>query len=635
MTTIGPLTWSLLLLAPAVQGTRTLHPVTQDKLEVALLERIETAAAGEFLPVDIVLTEQTSRTLIDSAAAIPDKSERRRQVVALLEDTAAGSQGALVEFLESRRTDGDVRGEIRRLWIHNVVSAQVTAEVALELAARDDVALVHYDPPRGQEILVSAPAAPSASVGGNPTCGLNLIGAPQVWSQLGITGEGVVVGVIDTGLCTSHPDIAGQVWRNPGEIAGNGIDDEGNGFIDDIRGWNFESNNSNTGDQNSHGSHVSGTVAGDGTAGTQCGVAPDARIMVLKFFNSFAGEQSVWDCMQYGVDNGADVLTASLGWPHSFAPQRAIWRAVCDNSIAAGVVVIYAAGNEGCPGGVDNVRTPGDVPDVLTVGAVDCNDIKASFSSCGPVTWQNVPPYNDWPYPPGLVKPDIAAPGQGTISHSLCNGYVAFDGTSMATPHVAGAAALLLQADPTLDHFGVKAILEGSSVDRGTPGKDNQYGSGRLDCFAAVQDALSNGNFCFAKTNTCAFTPTISAAGTPSATATSGFTVSATGMRALHIGMLMYTDVGYNNAPFLGGHLCIQTINRTVLVYDTVGTPGSCDGQLSIDMNSFRAGLLGGSPPLGSLSVPGTTVHCQWFGRDPGNTFNALLTEGLKYIVTP
>jgi serine protease AprX len=632
MTILGSLPWSLLLLAPMFQDAATIPQEVAAKLDGGLADRISKASDGEFLPVDIILTEQTAQTLITAASKTPDKHERRLQVISLLKETAAHSQGPIVSYLEGKRDEGLVRGDIRRLWLHNVVTTQVAPAVALELAARSDVALVHYDPPRGEEVLVSAPMQ---TAGGTPTCGLNLIGAPQVWSQLGVTGKGVVVGVIDTGLCAGHPDIAGQIWRNPGEIPSNGIDDEQNGFIDDIRGWNFESHNNNTNDQNSHGSHTSGTVAGDGTGGNQCGVAPDARIMVLKFFNDFSGEQSVWDCMQYGVDNGADVLTASLGWPHSFSPQRATWRAICENTIAAGVVVCYAAGNEGCSTQYDNVRTPGDVPSVITVGAVDCNDTLAWFSSCGPVTWQSVPPYNDYPYPPGLTKPDVSAPGVATLSHNLCNGYVAYDGTSMATPHVAGVAALLLQADPSLDHFGVKAILEATAVDRGAAGKDNQYGAGRLNAFAAVQSAISNGNFCVAKATSCLTTPEIDSAGIPSATATSGFVVTASGMRAHQVGMLMYTDAGWNNAPFLGGHLCIQGINRTVLVNDTFGTPGFCDGELSIDMNSFRAGLLGGPPPLPSLSTPGTTVHCQFFGRDPGNTFNAVLTAGLKYVVTP
>ncbi len=633
MATFGSLFWSVLFLVPSDPSASTLTPEQERKLDTGLAERIAAASAGEFLPVDVILAEQADKGLIDSAVAAPDKRGRREQVVALLRDTATRSQAPLMEFLAREREAGGVRGEIESLWIHNVVSAEVAPRVALALAARSDVALVHLDPPRGEEVLVAAPPAPTA--GGNPTCGLDLIGAPEVWSQFGILGQGVVVGVIDSGLCATHLDIAGQVWTNPGEIADNGIDDDQNGFIDDTRGWNFMDDSNDTNDDPyGHGSHVSGTVAGDGTGGNQCGVAPDARIMVLKIITSSTGEQAVWSAMQYGVDNGADVLNGSLGWFHGIHPERATWRAVCDNSIAAGLVLCFAAGNEGCSTRYDSVRTPGDVPAVITVGAVNCSDVLAGYSSCGPVTWQDVPPYSDYPYPPGLEKPDVCASGLA-LSHRVCAGYAVGDGTSMATPHVAGLAALLLQSDPMLDHFGVKRILETTAVDLGEAGKDNHYGWGRIDALAAVQAALANGNYCFAKQSSCSTTPSISSTGVPSATATSGFVVTASGMRAHEFGMLMYTASGPNDAPFLGGHLCIQGIHRTVLADDTVGTLGFCDGVLSIDMNSFRAGLLGGPPPLAALSLPGSTIHCQFYGHDPGNSFDTLLTAVLKFTVCP
>lgn len=600
-------------------------------------EVLEGTPATAMVPLTIVMQEQAPRGAIAAAAALTDKASRRAAVVALLKDVAADSQGGLLEYLAAREAAGEARS-VRRLWVHNVVAAEVTPAVGLAIAARGDVAYVHHDRPRGKEVLATVPAplaplAPAPAAGGTPTCGLNLINAPDVWN-LGVTGKGVVVGVIDTGLCITHPDIQNQVWTNPCETV-NGVDDDNNGFVDDIYGWNFESNNNNISDSFFHGSHVSGTVAGDGTSGTACGVAPDAEIMVLKFWNSFSGEQSVWDCMQYGLDNGADVLTASLGWPHSIGPDRATWRAVCENVIAAGVVVLYASGNEGCSNAPDNVRTPGDVPDVITIGAVDCSDGFSGFSSCGPITWENVAPYFDHPYPPGLIKPDVSADGVGTVSHNFCAGYTTASGTSMATPHVAGVAALLLEADPTLDHFGVKALLEGTSVDLGAAGKDNVYGTGRVDALAAVQDALTNGNFCVPKTNSCGTTPLIGTIGVPSATANTGFWVTADNVRGDQFGLLVYTDQGPAGSPFLGGTLCLATVHRTVIVQDAIGTPGLCNGQLVVDWNAYARGLLGGTAPLPSLSVPGTTAHVQFWGRDPGNSFGALLTGSVRFTICP
>ena len=569
------------------------------KLYGHLQQVLAATKADDFMRVSVVLAEQADRARVERASAIADKRTRRRVVVGLLRDTAQATQGSLLAFLEQSRTRGSVRGEVKSLWIHNVVSVEAQPAMIHAIAARPEVAWVHHDPPRGLEVLApiddKAPTLAPTS-GGTPTCGLDRIGAPEVWAQHGITGAGVVVGVIDTGLCLTHPDIAGQVWVNPCEIPDNDIDDDGNGYVDDVHGWNFQDDSKDIDDLLNHGSHVSGTIAGDGSSGTQCGVAPDARIMVLKFANHVGGEQSVWESMQYGVDNGAHVLSGSLGWPHHSGPARTVWRFVCENSIAAGTVVVFEAGSSGCNNPPDDVLTPGDVPDVMTVGTVACDDVITSFSSCGPVTWQGVMPWDDWPYPPGLVKPDVVGPGVNTISHSLCDGYTAFSGSAMSTAHASGLVALVLEADPMLDHFGVKALLESTAVDLGAAGKDNSYGAGRIDALASVEAALGNGNHCEAKLASCGSLPDIHSAGMPSATATSGFTVTGTGLRGRQNGMLIYSDQGPNNVPFQGGSLCLRGPRRSVL-RQADGSAGQCDGSISLDMNTYGRGLLGGPPP--------------------------------------
>jgi len=415
-----------------------------------------------------------------------DKETKRSFVVNGLKDLANQTQGDLIRFLESERAERQV-GTIRSLWIQNVVGATVTPSVAAAVAARDDVEYLSYNRRVPIEDIYPFEIPDGAGPGNDSIeCGVALMGADRVWNELGFTGAGVVIGHIDSGVCPTHPDIQNQIWTNVDEIPGNGLDDDNNGYIDDTWGWNFEFNNNNPDDSFGHGSHTAGTIAGDGTQGSQSGMAPDSEIMELRISGSFSMEQLVWDATQYAVDNGADLISASIGWPHFANPDRATWRAVCENAIAAGVVVIYAAGNEGCSTNFDNVRTPGDVPDVITVGATDCNDLKASFSSCGPVEWEFIPPYNDWPFPPGKIKPTIAAPGVNTVSHNRCSGYTTFSGTSMATPHVAGAVALMLEANPKLDHFSVKQILMDTSVDLGTSGRDNQFGAGRVDAYESV-----------------------------------------------------------------------------------------------------------------------------------------------------
>ena len=498
--------------AVAAKDAQLDEALIQSKLRADLGEVLAQTEPGDLVPITVIMREQVPREVIQSARNIENKAVRRAYVINTLKLAAAESQADLLQVLRQQALAGQVES-LNPMWIHNLVAARVTPETARLVALREDVAYLNYDRPAGVEIF---PAVPGEAIDTSVPaieCGVVNMRAPEVWSEFSITGEGVVVGVIDTGMCLTHPDIVNQIWTNPGEIPNNGVDDDNNGYIDDVNGWNFENNNNNVNDSYGHGSHVSGTVAGDGTQGQQSGMAPDAQIMVLKFWNSFSGEQTVWDGMEYGTENGADILTASLGWPHSLSPDRVTWRTICENSMAAGVVVTYAAHNYGCSNPPDDVTTPGDVPDMITVGAVDCNDVKAGFSSCGPSTWEGIFPWNDWPYPPGKLKPTIAAGGVNTLSHSFCSGYTTMSGTSMATPHVAGAMALMLQANPNLDHWQCKQILKDTAVDLGPPGPDNQLGHGRVDAYEAVVVAMSTGSLQLRMDGPCPGQMTVTAGG--------------------------------------------------------------------------------------------------------------------------
>jgi serine protease AprX len=468
-----------------------------EKLRADLPEVLARTAPGDRVPVTIVLREQVSAAEMDAAKGIPDRAERRMAIRENLRSVAEESQAPLLELLRRGQETGEVGPRIRTLWLTNVVAADVTPAMARRIAAREDVSWVNHNPKR--EVFM---ATPVPMVAGRVAieCGVELMRAPDVWNDFGVTGSGTVVAVIDTGACYFHPDLENQVWVNPGEDLDsdgvvwdtddfNGVDDDGNGFVDDVIGWNFDDDNKDPNDYNGHGTHTAGTVGGDGTEGTQTGMAPGCELMILKVGVQFSDEMDVWNAMQYAADNSADVISMSLGWPHSVAPDRVTWRASCINVLAMGTTMVIAAGNEGtcCPP-TDHIRTPGDVPEVITVGAVDCTDAIAGFSSRGPVTWQDVPPYSDFPYPPGLTKPTVMGPGVATLSCDVngCSGYVALSGTSMATPHVAGAVALMLEANPDLEPEDVKSILKASTVDLGPLGADNDFGWGRLDAYEAV-----------------------------------------------------------------------------------------------------------------------------------------------------
>ncbi|RMG45520.1 MAG: hypothetical protein D6718_07215 [Acidobacteria bacterium] len=496
------------LVPPAHAGNHS----AASKIDPELQRVLESAAPGELIPVYFVLADQlTGPALRAHAAGVRDRAERRRRIVGALKAHAERTQARLRGELRALAAAGAAR-RVRFLWIGNVVAADLTAADIRRLAELPEVARVRHSPKRpvflGEPACLELPAAQASLAPGQATeieCGVSLMRAPDVWNDLGITGEGAVVAMIDSGVCWSHPDIVNQIWVNPGEdLDGdgvvmdpddlNGVDDDGNGYVDDLIGYDIDNRDHDPDDGDGHGSHTAGTVAGDGTSGTQAGMAPDARLMVLRVGLTTSDEPDVWEAMQYAADNGADLISMSLGWKHSWNPDRATWRTNCENTIDAGTAMVIAAGNEGAGNEPDNVRTPGDVPRVITVGAVDCNDAIASFSSRGPVTWQDVPPWNDWPYPPGLTKPDVSGPGVNTKSHYFCSGYTYKSGTSMATPHVAGAAALMISNNPGLTHDDIKQILEDTAVDLGDPGKDNVYGSGRADAYEAVlASATSDG----------------------------------------------------------------------------------------------------------------------------------------------
>lgn len=481
----------------SAQNVRTANEKVLAKLrENELRELVLTSPAEARIHVDVMFQTQPDLEAVKSAVAHLDRVERRRALKGYAQAICDSEQGPCRELLRQREALGQA-DHITSLWIINVIGVETTPDVILEMAALPEVDYIHHDPERN--VLLSSSGTPPT-----PTCDQQTIDSPFAWNQMNIKGQGVVVAMLDTGVCWTHSDLANNIWVNPGEDLGgdgivfdtndlNGVDDDNNGFVDDLIGWSFDHLDVDPRDPtdfNSHGTHTAGTVAGDGTGGTQIGVAPRCKIMPVRDSAQIAWEVEVWDSMQYAADNGADIISMSLGWLQAWSPDRPVWRTNCINTQAMGTMMVIAAGNEGsCCAPVDSVRTPGDVPEVTTVGATDCNDNLAGFSSLGPVEWANVAPWFDHPFPPGLIKPNVSAPGVSTISASAfpCDGYRALSGTSMATPHVAGAAALLRGVRPDLSIDEVRTALETTALDLGSAGPDNAFGSGRIDVRALLQ----------------------------------------------------------------------------------------------------------------------------------------------------
>ncbi len=270
------------------------------------------------------------------------------------------------------------------------------------------------------------------------------IDAPEAWDiQKG--SNTIVVAVIDTGVDYNHKDLDANMWTNPGEIAGDGIDNDKNGYVDDIRGWDFFSNDNNPYDQSGHGTHCSGTIAAEGNNGRGVvGVSWNAKIMPLRFLGPMGGYTSdAVLAVEYATLMGADIMSNSWGGgEHSSALENAISAA---ND--AEILFVAAAGN----GGVDDIGdnndvTPHfpsnyDVPNVVAVAATDRNDNLVYFSNYG------------------TNSVDLGAPGVDIASTYPRNRYAYMSGTSMAAPHVAGAAALIKAHYPDISVADLKARI--------------------------------------------------------------------------------------------------------------------------------------------------------------------------------
>jgi hypothetical protein len=287
--------------------------------------------------------------------------------------------------------------------------------------------------------LNQTPFADVPTFGGANDWGVNLVNAPEAWAS-GYTGQGIVVAVLDTGVDRNHADLAGNIWTNAGEIANDGLDNDGNGYVDDVYGWNFANGNNNTLDGNRHGTHVAGTIAAANNGFGATGVAYNSRIMPVKVLSdSGSGSYSgVAQGIRYAVDNGADVINMSLGGGSTdSAVQSALQYAS-----SRGVIVVMAAGNAGAaqPGYPASSATSWG----LAVGAVDSSNQMASFSN-------RAGSNSSMRY--------VTAPGVQVYSTLPNGGYGFLSGTSMAAPHVAGVVALMLSANPNLTDAQVRQII--------------------------------------------------------------------------------------------------------------------------------------------------------------------------------
>ena len=301
---------------------------------------------------------------------------------------------------------------------------------------------------------------------GTPDADINAV---EAWTVS--TGGDVVIAVIDTGIDYEHSDLAANMWRNPGEIPENGIDDDNNGYIDDIYGIDTYNNDSDPMDDQYHGTHCAGTIAAVGNNGVGVvGVCWKAKLMALKFLSS-GGSGSIdnaIECIEYAVNNGAKIMNNSWGGGgFSQALEEAI-----EISNQSNVLFCAAAGNSS-NNNDNNAFFPSSYANsnIISIAASDNNDNLASFSCYG------------------FSSVDFAAPGVDIFSTGTENTYKVLSGTSMAAPHCSGAAGLLLSINPNLTVVEIKKILM-DNVDEKPAFANKVASNGRLNIFKAIKNTV-------------------------------------------------------------------------------------------------------------------------------------------------
>ncbi len=402
-------------------------PATAD-LDPALRRQLD---RGGNAPVTVIVTMRTTRSVagggshVERLAALADESQR--ELIASLTTRSARAAG------------------VQSIKVTNAVILTGPPELVRQVADRGDVATVYAAEPVA---LVAPDGSRAASFGGSPTWNIERIGAPALWRQ-GVTGRGVLIGSLDSGVDPSHPALRGRLA----------------GFRD------FVNSRRDAYDDNGHGTHTLGTAAGAGGIG----VAPEAGFLVAKVLDSrgVGDTADVLRAMDFMLDPDGDPRTddapvavnnswGGLGTAPYFQDAVANW-------LAAGITPVFAIGNHG-PGNA-STAFPGNYPHVLGVGALDRDDQVSRFSSRGPAQYQGR----------SVAKPDLVAPGADIVSALPGSRYGSFDGTSAAAPHITGAVALLKQAQPWLGADELRAVLLDSADDLGAQGFDHAAGAGRVN----------------------------------------------------------------------------------------------------------------------------------------------------------
>ena len=483
MTIVMTILFSLWPAVPSANGAESV-PVVAASPEVATSEAA-TSEAPIIEPAVLRALETDPETPLRvivklrpagaSVIAPPDgtaNTATRALLVEALQEEFNSALDPIATLLAEAQRQGEVLTR-QDLWI--VRATALTAHPALvrrlmASSAVADIRLDHYE----QYIIPDQfPIPESADVsvaenttGSGATWGVTKIRAPEVWNTLGVSGTGAVVAVMDTGVDMLHPALNANYRGN----LGHGLVDHTYSWYDAVNAGLYPY------DDYGHGTHVAGTAVGQTTEMGTIGVAPGARWIGVKVLSNAGYGYDSWihAGFQWLLAPGGDPASApdviNNSWSSSMSSSTAFAEDIAVLQ-AAGILPLFAAGNRGPSS--SSVGSPASNPGVFAIGASDIDDDIANFSSRGPSPW-------------GEVKPHIVAPGVAVLS-SVPGGIYAFsNGTSMATPHVAGLVALLRSADPTLSITETIDIIAQTSVPLKLPLPNNESGWGRIDAYAAV-----------------------------------------------------------------------------------------------------------------------------------------------------
>ncbi len=499
---------SLVLAGPAAAAIMT----------TCLESALATAPEDEPISVNVRLQAQLNVLALQPYIDRMRKTERRMTAIRAAKELARNTQAPLMESL-SDWIDGGAVASVRSHWAVNEINVCGLPRVARALARRNDVSHIGLNVERAESVLTDSEFAAgrvAIRAGDETLRNLKMIDAPEAWA-MGFEGQGVVIANIDTGTDRNHSDYASRIWENPGEVAANRVDDDGNGYIDDTWGWDFDGNDSDPGyEQSLHGTHTAGIMVGDGTGGISTGVAPRGTMMVLR---SCISEFDARSSYEYALANGADVISSSCSYKFPDCPDYAAFRQLSELEAAAGLFHTNSIGNQRRLDGYAvpyNISAPANAPAAFIhpdqtlvgtpagahgCGAIDSYGELKEYSAEGPAEHKAGSPfcgpqfeYDDYPYDPqmGLIKPDYVAPTDVTTTRPG-GGYTSFfDGTSAATPHSGGVAAVILSAVPDATPEQVSEAMQMTALDLGPIGKDNDYGAGMLDLDDAIRYLLKD-----------------------------------------------------------------------------------------------------------------------------------------------